>query len=675
MLSQRDSDTVFSSVSRRNSDEADSSVASEALRPSLLLCLAAAASASFTYGSFFHDSASTIITSVCCALFLFLLPLQTGLFSRASLLRLFIYTAICAAGGFAVHQRASYFLQTPVIPASDAWTAEVTEATPYRYRDRLILRLHPADGTPVSVCAAAWTPKSPPFREGDVIALCGTPQPLEPSASAGLMRQGIRFSVRLNEGTWTFLSRAAPSLRSRFRDKLVARNMNLYGEKNGGVINALMLGDSYFVDKTTTYEFTRAGVLHILAASGTHVAIIAAIPLFLLPLLRIPKKAIYLATSAILLLYFYMTCMPVSLLRACLMFWAISAVQIAGRKGDTLNALYLSAAAILILHPHELYSLGFQLSYGATFGVILFLRRFRSALPRLPFKISESIAMTLAAQIAVLPILCCSIGELNLTGLLSNIVLVPGMGLALLGSIACDSLSLLSASAGTFAAHWISLFMDGTLFAANQAARLPGHFLLPEAPLWLFIPYLALCVPLILRKTRPAVAGACIAAAVCGSFIPLTLSKPGASAELSVLEKNPQRALYRDGEKALLRGGVRTPQERDTIRTSIRSGGYCIASLYMDDFSPASLKETAALVKNTPIREVVLAEGVPIDGRIMPLLEALDTDGISPVFERRAKNSCQHAPTVYPMKERCEAALKDAQKPMEGRPRTAIRYL
>ena len=453
-------------------------------------------------------------------------------------------------------------------------------------------------------------------------------------------------------------------------------NTGLYGE-HAGFINALMLGDSFFVDKKTTYDFTRAGVLHILAASGTHVAIIAAIPMLLFSLIRLPKKYAYLITSAILVIYFYMTCMPVSLLRACVMFWTLTAFRVAGRQNDTLNALYLSALIILLLHPYDLYSLGFQLSYGATFGVIVLQKRFRMALPDLPFRMSDSISLTLAAQVSVLPVLCLTLGELNLTGIISNIVLVPGTGIAFLGAIGCDILALISPSAGLHAAQVIDLLLKGNILAAHSFARLPGHFLTPAAPLWLLLPYMALCVPLFIRRIRPAFATPFLAAAIAGSFIPLWISHYHTqTASVAVLSSLQNRALYHKGENALLRGGIRSVGERNAVKNIIREEGYCATSLYLDDFSTESLRETAAFVRNTPVTEVVIANGIPLDNRSLSLFDALETDGVTPVFERKtnSKSDCLNPTHVYLMKDMCEVLMASGKKGSLP-PHTAVRYL
>ena len=658
----------FSSASRRNSDGADS-VFSDALRPSLLPALCAAASSLLAYGRFFRDTNSLIAAAACGAVFLLALPfyLKRG----NPVLRFFVCAAVCCAAAYAVHARADGLLRHAELPPAEAWTADVTEVTPGRYTDRLVLSMRSADGTGPEALANAWGSKDISFRSGDRIALSARPAEAKPD----LVRQGIHYSVSLREANWTFISRGEPSPREVFRSRLVKLNTALYGERNGGVISALMLGDSFFADKSTTYDFTRAGVLHILAASGTHVAIVAAIPMLLFALIRLPKKGAYLATSFVLAAYFCVTCMPVSLLRACVMFWIIAAVRLFGRTQDSLNALYLSAAVILVLYPYDLFSLGFQLSYGATFGVILFLDRFRAALPKLPLKTSDSIAMTLAAQIAVLPALCATIGELNLTGLLSNIVLVPLTGFIFIGAIACDCLAVVCHSAAAFAAQGLTLAMDANLHLAHQFARMPGHFITADFPLWLLLPYAALCVPLVLSRQRRLIAGACIVTAVIASAVPLAISGRQKPAALSPVGQDGGRALYREGEKSLVYGGVRTPEERDAVRRELRAHGYTETSVYLSDFSSESLRETSMLVRSLPVREVVLAEGLPADGRLLPLLEAFEADGITPVFERAGKNSCHSSSGVYLMKTRCEAALEASRRRNGGQAQPAALYM
>jgi ComEC/Rec2-related protein len=475
-----------------------------------------------------------------------------------------------------------------------------------------------------------------------------------------MIRQGIHYSLQLRDN-WSYILKTDIPLRTKIRDSLIALNEKLYDKKTSGVINALMLGDSYFVDKHITYDFTRAGVLHILAASGTHIVIIAAIPLFLFSLLKIPSSLSYTATSLMLAAYYYLTCMPVSLLRACVMFWIITLCKLLKKKNDTLNALYFSASVILLLHPYELFALGFQLSYGATFGVIVFQKRFRRALPNLPFRISDSLAMTFSAQVAVLPILCASIGDLNFTGIVSNIFLIPGTGLVFLASIIIDFLTLIIPVAGSTAAHAVTNFMQFNLSAAHILARLPGHFPAPNAPFWLIIPYAFLCIPILMRKLPTWKAGSCITASILCIFIPLMLMTSSPAQQISIIAKAEKRVLVTKGDSALIYGSVRSKKECDDIKKTLRKRGYCSASLYICDFSSDSLRETAALIRSMPVETVIISANMPLDSRSIPLLDALEIDGIRPVFEREPhlKNDCQYAAKVYEMKCFCESVLND----------------
>ncbi|MGL4369272.1 MAG: ComEC/Rec2 family competence protein, partial [Spirochaetota bacterium] len=643
----------------QNSDEAEQHKA--ALYPSCLLCLAAFVSAAFTYHSLFPSLLNTICIIICAALwagvFIILLRRRAEKKGRAFFALLCIFLSLCAAAS--AHIRASDRISHRNIPVTGkAFTARVDSRTPGRYTDLLILAVAPVDQGR-AFTAVSRVSHDLDLSENDIFAFTGEPEPLKGNYSAAQMREGIFYGVKLYESNISIISRGNTLLRTKARDALIFRNSSLYGEKTGGVINALMLGDSAFVDKMTTYDFTRAGVLHILAASGMHVAVIAAIPLFLLSLCGLPKALSFSVTSVILAAYYYLTCMPVSLLRACVMFWILTAGILMRREKIVINALYLSAAVIVCICPWELYSLGFQLSYGATWGILLFQKQIFRVIPRIRLGISDSVALTLSAQLFVLPLLLASLNELNFTGLMSNIILVPGTTAGFFAAIGTDIVSIVWPAGGYAAAGAVSYFFELNLRAAHFFAQLPGHFSSVDAPWRLIIPYLMMWIPVCIKKIPRAAGTAALCAGIILSFVPLTLARNTPESEIALISSGGKNAVFYAGKKAFLYGGVRTAEEKNAAGSFAKEKGYCTVSVYINDFSPGSLRETAAFIRSNPVENVIIADGFPLDRRSSTLFDAVDRDGIKPVFirEAKAKSDCQYAQEIYYMKCRCESAL------------------
>ena len=130
-----------------------------------------------------------------------------------------------------------------------------------------------------------------------------------------------------------------------------------------------------------------------------------------------------------------------SVIRAAVMADVYLLAVLLDRRADLLNSLALSGLAILWWNPRFLHDVGFQLTYLATLGIILVLPRCQSRLVSLPRPlrwILESVAITVAATAATLPILAGSFNRVSPSGLLANIPIVPLSGLITgLGTAAC----------------------------------------------------------------------------------------------------------------------------------------------------------------------------------------------------------------------------------------------
>jgi ComEC/Rec2-related protein len=443
-----------------------------------------------------------------------------------------------------------------------------------------------------------------------------------------LRREGVHYTLRLG-GNFVKESGVRSPLRERIRGGIVARNVSLYGERNGGVINALWLGDGFFADKLTSYNFTRAGLLHILAASGSHVAIIAGIPFFILSWIGIGRRIVFPLVSVFLAGYLYVTCAPVSLVRACFMFWIYASMFLLGKERHALNALFLSGSLILLIYPYDIYSLGFQLSFCATAGLILFYDFYRRAIPRVPLKVSESLSLSFSAQIFVFPVIALTLGQVNLTGIAANLVLVPGMSLAMTGAAVPHIVDLFHPGAGHALGIVMSSFIGLNLSAAEYFASMNGHFLFGSVPMWCAGLYAMFCVPPVFRFRNFFAAAALTALPL---FTALILFRSSASVpEKTVNLPVAGHSVSFDGTRALISGGI-SPGEVQSVRGVLSGYGYCHPEIFLTDVSDESIAGTISFVKQNYVSKIVLSRNVPLNGRLRTLLETAEIDGVPVEF-------------------------------------------
>ena len=190
------------------------------------------------------------------------------------------------------------------------------------------------------------------------------------------------------------------------------------------MIKALFIGNRSSISKEVTIKFRDAGALHLLAASGLHVGIVAGLPFFLL-LFNFRKKTVLFFSLLSVFLYLYITDMPISLVRASLMFFLFVIQVFLHRRPGAFNTLMLTGSIIVLIAPWEIFNIGFQLSFCATLGIILFYESYKKSLKKLPTYVRKSMAVSLAAQVFTVPLIIVHLHQINTMSLFSNIALIP----------------------------------------------------------------------------------------------------------------------------------------------------------------------------------------------------------------------------------------------------------
>ena len=251
-------------------------------------------------------------------------------------------------------------------------------------------------------------------------------------------------------------------------------------------------------------RFRLAGLTHILVASGTQVSLLIALVALLFwrttddfSWRGFVQASIQCAcTMLVVLAYASITGFDTSIVRALLMGALIMVGRLFRREADGLSILAQSGLILLVANPLALFSAGFQLSFGATFGLIYILGGAYPLvvkLPRWKAWVVGILVSTGGAQLFVAPLVAASFHQLSLWGLASNLVAIPAALVLLITG------TLLSLGAGMIPLigdilSWgclaISWFLD---VWAGLFAALPGSaVVVPHQPLWWTVAFYAL---------------------------------------------------------------------------------------------------------------------------------------------------------------------------------------
>ncbi len=258
----------------------------------------------------------------------------------------------------------------------------------------------------------------------------------------------------------------------------------------GAVVEALLLGERGRIDPEITRGLQHAGIFHLFAISGAHIAIISFLLFSLFRILRIPDR-----TSSILLIFFLIFYAMLvegrpSVMRATIMAIAYLTGKLIWRNVNLLNTLAISAFIILFFNPASLFDIGFQMTFAATLSIILFFPKIIAFLPRLPLRISEIFALSLSAQLGVLPFVALAFNRVTFSSLLLNFGAIPLVGLTMAAGYLFLLFSLISPFAAGICAKLIHFLVNLLIALSHALDPFPGlSFRIPTPSLVVVLGY------------------------------------------------------------------------------------------------------------------------------------------------------------------------------------------
>lgn len=305
--------------------------------------------------------------------------------------------------------------------------------------------------------------RMPDWKLGDYITFGATVYPLEGKrnphqfdyknylASQNIFVQsGLDsvYSITPTSDYWTWHT---------LRQKTIDLINHNFSQNNRSLAKALLIGYKNELDRDEKIAFSRVGLSHIMAVSGLHVGFLLAPFWLLIPLFWRIRYGRPLGLLLIIgLLYFYagLTDFSASVTRASITGGFIMYARLFNKVRDTINLTAIAAIIILLWNPTELFEIGFQLSFGAVFAILLIMPSIsRLIAPRIRFRWTGSlltiILVSLVVQLALFPLLSYYFGEFSLIGPLANALVIPALTLAVPLALFLLLVSAFSTSAGT----------------------------------------------------------------------------------------------------------------------------------------------------------------------------------------------------------------------------------
>ena len=258
--------------------------------------------------------------------------------------------------------------------------------------------------------------------------------------------------------------------------------------------------------------FSVTGTAHLIAVSGSHLAIVGFVIESALQKTRLScglqRGLLVLALAA----YAVFTGASPSAVRACCMVAATLVANGAGRRRHGLSALFVTMAIFVLLRPTVLFEMGFQLSCASVFAILCFCPYATYALVELgvPSGVASILSVTLCSQLATLPVTIPTFGTFSLIAPLANAVIGPVISVLLASSVVlvpCSLVPLLSrvALVVPMIVARCALFFE-QLFAAVPGASVS----VPPDTVWIYVVPVALAALLVWwprPRARPMAVG------------------------------------------------------------------------------------------------------------------------------------------------------------------------
>ncbi|MBS3909363.1 MAG: DNA internalization-related competence protein ComEC/Rec2, partial [Actinobacteria bacterium] len=241
-----------------------------------------------------------------------------------------------------------------------------------------------------------------------------------------------------------------------------------------GLLNGIVLGDTSMLSESVDEAFKTTGLTHIVAASGMNIALIVGALWPLLHLIRLPAVCQYAVLVIAAASYTLLAGMQPSITRAFLMACVGLTAWFFGGNKNHLASLAAAALIILILDPFALYDIGFQLSFAATGAIILLVPLFERMAADTPRALRSALAVTLAAQVGVVPIMVYYFGYLSTISLIANLVVAPLAGPILILGMAVVPIEAIAPLLATPVYFIVGLLLKVMIRTAAFLANVPG---------------------------------------------------------------------------------------------------------------------------------------------------------------------------------------------------------
>ena len=315
-----------------------------------------------------------------------------------------------------------------------------------------------------------------------------------------LLSEGIYYKAYADSIAVTGHEASVTVLLSNIREALGKMVDRIFEPDTAPIARGILLGDRQTLDEDTNEAFKDTGMSHILAVSGLNAVILIAVVFGFFRILRLGRTPTLVVTLLFIAVYACVTGLTPSIVRASIMAAVMLLGKHFGQQTDTLSGLSLAFVISLIINPLDLFSAGFQLSFGAVLGMLTLgaqIKRFLDK--RLPAKASDAIAASVGASAGTFPVLAAFFNRLSLLSIVINIVILPLASAVTVLTFIASLWALIIGPGAEYVAYAASFVIRIMMTVIHAVAVLPFAAVNVASPPW-FATLAAFAIMLIISK-------------------------------------------------------------------------------------------------------------------------------------------------------------------------------
>lgn len=302
----------------------------------------------------------------------------------------------------------------------------------------------------------------------------------------------------LSGGLWIKFLRTVAAIRQHYREAMA----QVMSREDAAAIFAMLFGGYAGLNLELVEDFVTTGIVHILSVSGSHMSLLAMFTAWFCALLKFPRGLTFVLGLFIIGSYAILSGLLPQVLRSATMGVLVFFAKTLDAEAEGARLLTLTALAMLINQPLLLFDVSFQLSFTATAGLMYLSENLRKLFERLPKFFSEPASMTIAAQLASLPVIVWYFNQISLSSVLANVFVMPLLEVVIIGGLLGGILSAVVPFAGKIFFAGEALIFGAGAELNRIFAKLPlSSVQVPTLGLWAgFFYYVALILrrPIIL---------------------------------------------------------------------------------------------------------------------------------------------------------------------------------